>query len=432
MTEQPADPGPRTRVAMLVKNSFEYDARVRKEAVSLVTAGCDVTVVALHVPGVTAREETRPDGIHVVRVPRIYGRLARLAGASTTTPGATAQAAGTPAAPSLRRRAQRRVVKLVGWLPRLLNTAVVNRRMTAAALAVHPHVVHAHDLNTVAAATAAARRAGAALVYDSHELHTARNGMGPLRRAWGGWWERRYIRRMGAVITATDTWADLLRDRYDVPRPFVVRNVPPLLPVQPRDLRTLAPVPAGHAILLYQGSVQTARGIEETIAALEQLPACDLVVVGYGAHLPVLRELAHRSGVGERVHFVGPIPNTELVDWSASADVGLCCIVNSSYSYFTSLPNKLFEYAMAGIPVVASDFPEMGKVVKDYGYGEVCDPADPSSIAGAVRRILDRPGDYRAMCEVVTAENNWGLEQTRLFDTYRALGVTLRFGATDG
>jgi succinoglycan biosynthesis protein ExoA len=442
------------RVAMLVKNSFEYDARVRKEATSLVRAGYAVTVLALQVPGVTARSERTPEGVEVLRVPRLYGRLARLAGASTTTPGAAAvqtlgrvePEADTPvpagggmpapagAAPTGRGRPPsrgraaaglaRRALPAAGPVLRAANTLVVDRRLGAAVRRLQPAVVHAHDLNTLAAGRRAARALGARLVYDAHELHRARNGMGPVARRWAAARERRLARAADVVVTATGTWADILARESGIPRPVVLRNVPErVAQVRPRDLRGAAGVPAGAPVLLYVGSVQRGRGIEEVLDALPLLPECHLVVVGYGAHLPALRQRAAAAGLAARVHFPGPVDNREVVDWSAGADVGTCLIARTSFSYYTSLPNKLFDYIQAGLPVLASDFPEMGAVVRATGAGEVCDPADPAAVAAAVRRILAEPAPYRERARAAAAQLVWEDEVQPLLAAYRRLAL---------
>jgi glycosyltransferase involved in cell wall biosynthesis len=134
-----------------------------------------------------------------------------------------------------------------------------------------------------------------------------------------------------------------------------------------------------------------------------------------GAHRPALESLATSRGLAERVRFDGPVPNAALLAYSAGADVGLCLIRNSSRSYYLSLPNKLFEYVMAGVPQVTSDFPEMGAVVRRYGVGEVCDPDDPGSVARAVRRIVDDPDAAAA------AELPWGAEEPRLLALYDSI-----------
>jgi glycosyltransferase involved in cell wall biosynthesis len=430
---------------MLVKNSFEYDARVTKEARTLIGDGHDVTVVALHVPGVTAKSERRPDDIRVERVDRIYGRLATrlpgFLGSSTTTPGASTASRGSVGQPSsghqgagsnraatrLRRRlrpAVRRLVRFAAWPLHRVNDRVVGRRMLAVAVAERPAVVHAHDLNTLAIGVRAAARTGAGLVYDAHELHTARNDATPVSRALARLSEGRGVRRADATITATPTWAEDMARAYGIAVPTVVRNVPPrAAAIAPVDLRTRLDLPADATVLLYQGSIQTNRGIEQTIDALPHLGGCALVVCGYGAHRPVLEEQVAARGLTERVRFDGPIPNEELIAYSAGADIGLCLIIGSSRSYRTSLPNKLFEYLMAGVPVVASDFPEMGAVVRRTGAGEVCDPADPAAIAAAVERLRDpdRHAEAAACARTAAEELNWEAEQQQLLAVYRGL-----------
>lgn len=427
----------RPRVVALVKNSFEYDARVRKEAASLVRAGCDVTVVALHVPGRTAAAETLEEGTRVVRVSRVYGRLARLAGDSTVTPGA-AEAVGTHDSARRARAARLRVAARPALaLLRAVNDAVVDRRMAEAALAVRPHAVHAHDLNTLATGVRVASATGARLVYDAHELHTHRNDMTPLGRWRAARAERRGLASVDAFVTATDAWADFLAGTYRRPRPVVVRNVPELEPpAVPVDLRAAAGIASDRRVLLYQGSVQTNRGIEQAVTALTHLPDCDLVVLGYGAHRPAVARHAAELGLADRVHLLGPVDNRELVAWTAGADVGLCCIVGSSLSYYWSLPNKLWEYALAGVPVVASHYPEMGAVVRGSGIGEVCDPEDPAAVAAAVRAVLDDRSRYAAATRALVERDNWGNEEQRLLAVYREQGVLpaapLRALAADG
>lgn len=411
---------------MLVKNSFEYDARVTKESESLVRAGHDVTVVAIHLPGVTRSHEVRASSVRVIRVARAYGSLARLVRASTITPGAGSTGSSPrPAAAAPRRlvtEALRLVARPAAFLARAVNALVLNRRFLAAAIGTRPDIVHAHDLNTLYAGILVKRATGASLVYDAHELAAHRNGMGSARRLWASVHEQRGLRDVDAMITTTDAWADYLAGRYRIARPTVVRNVPELQEIRPGfDLRAELDIPAAQRVLLYQGSIQHNRGIEQTIDALSLLPGCVLVIIGYGAQRPALERDVAERGLGERVRFFGPISNDLLLHYTAGVDVGMCCIRNSSLSYYWSLPNKLFEYVMAGVPVVASNFPEMGGFVQSEGVGEVCDPDDPHDIAAAVRRILDdpdRPSRLRARAGEVTSRHNWGREEARLLAVY--------------
>jgi glycosyltransferase involved in cell wall biosynthesis len=90
-------------------------------------------------------------------------------------------------------------------------------------------------------------------------------------------------------------------------------------------------------------------------------------------------------------------------------------------SYYTSLPNKLFEYAMAGIPIVGSDSPEIGRVIDEEHIGEVCDPVDPEALAAAITTILQDPGRYDAGLEHAKQTYNWDAEQQKLTSLYDLL-----------
>ncbi|MGH8873858.1 MAG: glycosyltransferase family 4 protein [Acidimicrobiia bacterium] len=469
-------------VCMFVKNSFEYDARVTREAKSLIGAGHRVTVVAIHSPGVTAERETSPDGIEVVRISRlnlgvvaltrlaaryagtIEERHARLTGeevdeararalatinpASTATPGDAVPVHvkepdraevpgggrrlwGRATTPLLRGIAHLarfgfQSVKLaMGHQGRALKTWAINRRMIEAGLAAGAEVYHCHDLNTLYVGHVCKRRTpGARLVYDSHELATERNRMGLWWRTWCRWNERRWLPSADALIVASPSWIGALRDKYGgVPDQAVtVLNVPEWTDVEPISLRQALDIPADRSILVYQGSIQENRGIEPAVEAVMLLEDAVLVVVGYGYHRPALEAMVRRRGLSERVRFFGPLPNRELLDYTASADLGMCNIVNSSLSYYTSLPNKLFEYIAAGLPVIGSDSPEIGRVVREEGVGEVADPVGPESLAAAARKILADPEPYRQATRAAAAKYNWGVEQRKLLEVYQRFG----------
>lgn len=460
------------RVCMFVKNSFEFDARVTKEARSLAEHGHHVTVVALLVPGVTPPRETTTSGVDVVRVPQLdfglswlggvladraerreirraaaEGRAPDVAGVrhrssvaltSTATPGAAARepdrrAGGRADAHAARKanpvaRAIAVAKPVLGPPARLLRHGFANMQMTRAASAVDADVHHAHDLNTLWVASRTARARRAKVVYDAHEMHACRTGVGAVRRRYAAWLERRLIRRVDAAITVSASIARHMAAIPGAPEVTVVRNVPDRVQVDAAlDLRAELGIAAADRIILYQGTVQPHRGIEELIDAIQLVDRCVLVVIGHGDHRPTLEASVARRSLSERVHFFGPVDNRELIRWSASADVGTACIKAASLSYFYSLPNKLFEYMMAGLPVVASDFPEMADVVRSHDVGRVCDPSQPASIAHALREVLDDSAEaarLRANALRAAERCNWGFEQDVLLDVYRRLGLS--------
>lgn len=467
---------------MFVKNSFEYDARVTKEAKTLIGAGHDVTVVALYVPDVTRMEETTDDGIHVVRVPRssfgvpalnrlalkyagsIESRHVRLTGdtynadevrklgqlstPSTAAPGSqapheTAQTAGphesqgalktlwgrvtTPVLRSFARFARfsfRIVKRVLGQQSQWLKHRAINRRMVRVGLASGADVFHSHDLNTLRVGAICKDKTGAKLVYDSHELQTERNRMTPTQKRKAIAEEGRYLPSADAMIVAGPSWIDWNRELYGaVPDTSVVLlNVPEQSAIDTtKDLRQALAIADKDRIVLYQGSIQENRGIEPAIDAVEQLTDVVLIIVGYGHHRPVLEDLVRRRGLTDKVKFFGPVANNELISYSASADVGLANIVNSSISYNTTLPNKLFEYAMAGIPVVGSEDSAIGTIVVDQRIGEICNAEDPDALAAAIASILADPTRYNVGLEATAIRYNWKVEQETLLGLYAAL-----------
>ncbi|MGA7272644.1 MAG: glycosyltransferase family 4 protein [Acidimicrobiia bacterium] len=470
------------RICMFVKNSFEFDARVTREARALIGAGHHVTVIAYHVPGITAQHEIRVDSIEVRRVSRVnfgvdaLNRLAaryassvetrhsrltgdpvdaerarrdgRLHPPSTAAPGSAVtvevSALGPDAPPpsALSRTwamittpllrsvtlvagfAFRAVKAVMGRQGRAAKTWAINRRMIKLGLAERADVYHCHDLNTLYIGHVCKEKTGAKLVYDSHELQTERSRMGFWWKRWALWNESRWLPSADALIVASPAWIEFLTDLYgSIPDPAVaVINVPEQTEIHARDLRPELNLAPNAKILLYQGSIQENRGIEPAIDAVELLDDVVLVIVGYGYYRDELQDLVADRALGNRVRFYGPVPNDELLHWTASADVGLCNIVNASISYYTTLPNKLFEYVMAEVPVLGSDSPGIGKIVEETGVGEVVDPVDPHSLAAATTKILADPEPYREACRRARKRYNWDVESHKLLEVYERLG----------
>ncbi|MDX2344775.1 MAG: glycosyltransferase family 4 protein [Acidimicrobiia bacterium] len=310
---------------------------------------------------------------------------------------------------------------LVGKQGRALKTWAINKRMIEIGLAQSADVYHSHDLNTLYIGAMCKKRTKARLVYDSHELQTERNRMTKWWRRWAAWNEKKWLPYADAMIVASPSWIGINRKKYGkVPDPSVsIINTPALEIIdKPEDLRGELGLSPDVPILLYQGSIQENRGIEPAIDAITLLDDAVLVVVGYGYYRPVLEAEVRKRGLTDRVKFFGPIPNDELLGWTAAADIGLCNIVNSSLSYYTSLPNKLFEYIIAGIAVIGSDSPEIGRIVQEEGVGEVADPIDPEDLARATRTILADIDRYRAATKPAAQKYNWAIEEQKLLGIY--------------
>jgi len=254
--------------------------------------------------------------------------------------------------------------------------------------------IGAMDLFALAAATRLKRAAGGKLVYDAREFYFAlgpRRGKG-IRQRMISSMEWYLIKKADVITVSGELDAEIIRDRYHLAAlPTVIMNVPPYrAAVRTELLRETCTIPIGSPIVLYQGVVHHGRGIRPMLDALPLLPNVHFCVIGDGPALEALKAEAQRSACSDRVHWLGAIDYDLLHAWTCSADVGLCLIEPISMSYEYALPNKLFEYVMAQIPVVASNLPAMHRMMQSYQLGvEVLLPLTADAVASAVRSALD-------------------------------------------
>lgn len=382
----------RMRVCMIVANNFTHDARVTREAKALADAGAEVVVLAVRGnPTLPARE--RIDGFTVERLTiagGLFGALRRLIGG--------ARAPGAGGGGSARAVSLWRVYAIKAG--RTLSAIRFNRLAARRAAALQPDVYHCHDFDVLLAGFLAARRAPAPVVYDSHELYAHLNVDHPLpgRRAFIEAIERRLARRAAGIIVVSDSFADHFVRRYGVARPTVVLNVPEKLPM-PEGIEVPEPLRRDGVKVLYVGGIQRARGIEEAIGAIAMLPGAHLIVMGPGfpADEARLRALATELNLNERVHFLPPVPHAAVTTIARHATLALVPFQNTCLSHYLTIPNKIFESLHAGLPVVASDFPELRRIVETHGVGRVCDASDPAALALAIDDVVSDPAEYEQM-----------------------------------
>jgi glycosyltransferase involved in cell wall biosynthesis len=122
----------------------------------------------------------------------------------------------------------------------------------------------------------------------------------------------------------------------------------------------------------------------------------------------------------------GYLPYREMYEALCRGSIALLVFQPDYYNAYIGLPNKLFDYMLCGLPIVASDFPEIRKVVEGAGCGVLVDPTDPGAIAEAIVYLLEHPEEARRMGEngrvAVLERYNWGEMEGRLFGVYRAIG----------
>jgi glycosyltransferase involved in cell wall biosynthesis len=168
----------------------------------------------------------------------------------------------------------------------------------------------------------------------------------------------------------------------------VIRNVPYL-----KDLSEKKITIPGKKIILYQGAVNIGRGLEWVIDAMPYIDNAILYIIGDGDILQKLKQKVKEMALESKVIFHGKVSGNTLPTYTSSGDIGLCLLENKGLNYYYSLPNRVFAYLHAHVPILASPFPEITQIVKKYNTGVLTNENEPLKLAKTIREMLDNPPD---------------------------------------
>lgn len=264
----------------------------------------------------------------------------------------------------------------------------------------------------------AAKRHGAMYAYDSPELAFEQQ-LG--NRRWRLLF-RRYVEEVEAqyigdavfITAVSGRIADALQQHYRLTHlPTVLRNVPKYVAMPFRE-------PGETINVLYHGGFAPERGVEQLIDSVKEWPPnYRLQLRGYGAapFVDALRQRSSSAGLDNRIEFLPVVPMEEVVSTANRSDIGIHPLQGSSRQLRFALPNKLFEYVMAGLAVCVSDLPEMAAIVESYGVGELIDQPTPAGIATTLDRMdVEAIADYKRRSLVAARELCWDKEKYRLLE----------------
>jgi len=228
------------------------------------------------------------------------------------------------------------------------------------------------------------------LVYDSHEYFTEVPEL-VNRKSVQCTWERieKWIfPKLKNIITVNDSIADLYEKKYGV-RPAVVRNISAQKQVENLKSRAELGLPENSKILILQGSgINIQRGAEEMVEAMQYIDHAVLLIVGGGDVIELLKKMVAKLNLTERVIFKSKQPHNQLSNLTNLADIGLTLDKDTNINYRYSLPNKLFDYIQAGIPVIASQLIEIKKIIEKYEIGDFIPNHNPKQIADKINEVL--------------------------------------------
>jgi glycosyltransferase involved in cell wall biosynthesis len=311
--------------------------------------------------------------------------------------------------------------------PRLLITRIKKRRLSvffyarfAALLSCRlfrnrRDLFIASDFYSLPFCAAAARFWNARLIYDAREITSELPAFHdkPFLKRIVDWVERLCVPMACRVFSTGEMDSIVLEEKFGIPKPVLLRNLPrtrrkgPAVSFKRQFSRNV------RKLLVYQGILVPGRGIETALEALKKLPEYGLVLLGGGEWSSYYEKKVQDSDIADRVFFAGRISQDKLMRHTAGCDIGLSLINRTCDNNYYALPNKLFEYIMAGLPVIVTDMPQMKSVVETYNVGAVVSDQHPEAVARVVAEWGRRRSDFRTLkknCRKAALELNWEKE----------------------
>jgi len=233
---------------------------------------------------------------------------------------------------------------------------------------------------------------GVPLVYDAHELYPEQKSFSSSQRKICSEAEGRLIKHADLVFAVNESIGDEMARRYDIAKPVTLLNAidppPEFDPDASYDLlREKLSLPKERRILLFQGGFAPHRNLEALVEAMTNVTVADvdLVMMGFGPFGDLLKEkAAGLKLLGRRVYFLPAVPQSELLQHSASADMGVIPYPHVDLNSYYCTPNKLFEFIQAGLPMLANDSPELNRFVRDNQFGYSAPMNSSKMIAKAI------------------------------------------------
>ncbi|NBX36591.1 MAG: glycosyltransferase [Planctomycetes bacterium] len=310
-------------------------------------------------------------------------------------------------------------------LPRTLRHALtfveLLGRMVPKVLALKPDVVHCHDTLVLPIGALARVLYGCALIYDAHELESQKNGQTRVLSGATLLFERLCWPLVDLLVSVSPSILLWYQDKLGAKRSVLVMNAPTEQhgakshDFPDRYFHRRFGIANDRKVFVYLGILAQGRGIPLLLEAFgRQGCEADLVFIGYGDLIGV-GDAARRL---PNVHLHPAVPHDQVVSIVRTADYGICLIEDVSLSDRLCLPNKLFEYAFASLPVLASDLPEIRRVVNHYRLGLCCAP-NANSVASTIGRLVAE----RWTVDVPSLQDlSWSSQASRLVEAYREIG----------
>lgn len=411
-------------ICMFVWNNFTNDARVLRACTALIEEGYYVKLIAIHdYYNKNLLKKEKKDNFEIVRVERFPKFIKRLLDFKENYNEKMKSNKYIFLSPFLLI-----IFSIIFFLKisKILKCIIIFNifiQMIREGIDRNYDIYHSNDLNTLPQGWICAKilKNNAKLIYDSHEVQTSRTGYKGKKYYY---LEKFLIKKIDRMIMTTKTRADYTRKLYGI-ESKIVHNYPFYNDeVKLKDTVNIYDklgLNSDEPILLYQGGIQEGRGLENIIKASLKFKRGVVVFIGDGKIKPKLKKMVRENSLEERIKFLDKVPVEELIYYTRQAYLGFQVLQNVCFNHYSALSNKLFEYIMSEVPVVACDFPEIKKIVEKEKIGISIDASNPNNIASAVNYFLDNPEIRKEMakrCKEAKKIYNWKNEKKIFISIY--------------
>jgi glycosyltransferase involved in cell wall biosynthesis len=285
-----------------------------------------------------------------------------------------------------------------------------------------PNIVHCHDSPALFAGITIKWLLKSKVIYDAHELESQKNGQSTLSKKMTLLFEKKVWGFIDLLITVSPSIDNWYQKNIGIKESIVVLNSPLInsecispkegIILQKNYFHKKFNIPVNSAIFIYLGGLVQGRGIELLLKIFSsENVKSHLVIVGYG---PLKKSIQKAESYSNRIHLHSSVPHEQVVHLAENADFGLCLIENISLSDYYSLPNKLFEYAFSGLPVLSSNFPDITKIIDTHNLGNTCE-LNIESITNGIIKLENSKNNYHPL----NLENlSWDAQARKLVNAY--------------
>lgn len=388
-------------VCMHVVRNAQSDIRLQRNATTLTAAGCQVTVLDVTAPVHQPLEASTYQVKHI----------------------------------GVGQRFELTRFERHGWL----KASSVFVRATIALLKQSADIYHACELTALPACYIAASLRRKPLIFEAYELplqDMPPAAMPKSRRFFYAIMKgclRYMLPRCAAVIAVSPPIVEELQRRYRIPQIILLRNLPLYRTCEKTDnLRQHLGLSSRMRIALYQGNIQPDRGLERLVRAGAYLePEHVIVIMGQnvGTTRTELKQLIMLQQVDAHIKIIPAVPYNVLLEWTSSADIGLTIIpLDYTRNMRMCLPNKLFEYIQAGLPVLSSPLEAVREILTTYDVGCVVRSMDPADVGKAINTMLSNSAELARMqtnaLQAARQDLCWEKEGLKLLRLYQQLMAT--------